>query len=184
MKDCKELIMGQSVTSLSNSTLVERDGVLYISLHADETTGGLWAPRLESRRYNLSPDAERILRSSSFSLSRSGPIKCAILRGSLFSNEERTTSKIRVIATERFGLTKPETDQACLARERLSVSDIEKILGLTRIVFMHEPHPRYGYLDVHRNGIANYLGTLGGRKNPDDELWSVDKGFAFEALCD
>jgi hypothetical protein len=116
----------------------EKDGMIYFSVTSDGTSGPDWITRLEGKGFQLSKWTKDVLNSSDFRPSPSGTThNCAVLRGELFSDENRITKKIRAEAGRRkFG--KPNAEVACLIRENFSDDEI-KAMGLWWLVTMHEP---------------------------------------------
>jgi len=121
----------------STRTWREKDGVIYLSVISDGMTGPEWIKRLEGSGFRLSKWAKDVLNSSDFKPTTGYVYNIAILKGNLFSDGDRVTSKIRAEADKRK-LTKPNAEVACLIRENFSDEDIET-MGLWWIVTMHEP---------------------------------------------
>lgn len=115
----------------------EQDGVIYLTVTSDGTTGPEWIKRLEKKGFRLSDYAKSVLRSPDFKPTKSVTYEVAILKGILFEDSNRITSKIRTEAINRK-LTLPNAEIACLIRENFSDEDIEA-MGLIWIVTMHEP---------------------------------------------
>ena len=112
--------------------------------------------------------AKKVLRSPDFK-----PTKVAVLKGMLFENDDRITSKIRAEADKRQ-LQKPNAEVACLIREKFTDEDIEA-MGLWQIVTMHEPIVS-DLLGADRSDDGRWLGAYYGEP---DRRWSRDGGFAF-----
>ncbi|MFA6300840.1 MAG: hypothetical protein WC609_00650 [Candidatus Paceibacterota bacterium] len=154
------------------------NGVIYLSVTSDGTTGPEWTKRLEKKGYRLGDYAKQILCSKDFKPTKDVTTKIAILKGTLFSDEDRITEKIRTEAAKR-NLTKPNAEVACLIRENFSDEELEA-MGLIWVVIMHEPikdsdgDPRL--LDAGRDVEGGWLDA-----NYDYPVsrWARDDGFAF-----
>ena len=156
----------------------EQDGVIYLSVTSDGTTGPEWITRLESKGFRIGDYAKSILRSLDFKPTSGVTTEIAILKGILFEDNDRITKKIRAEADKRK-LSEPNAEVACLIRENFSDDDIEA-MGLIWIVTMHEPikdsdgDPRL--LFALRIDDGRWLGAY------DDDpgyRWSRGYGFAF-----
>ncbi len=156
-----------------------QDGVIYLpELVSDGTAGEVWIPRLEGKGFRVSDYAKSVLRSPDFRPTDGVTYGIAVLPGKLFSDADRSTSKIRADA-ERRGFTKPHPEVACLIREKFSDDDLED-MGFWWLVTMHEAiedkdgAPRL--LDAYRFGGGRWLGA--DYDGPGDR-WGRDDGFAF-----
>lgn len=156
----------------------EEDGVIYFTVTSDGTTGPDWIKRLEKKGFRLSKWAKDVLGSSDFKPT-SGVTQIAVLKGTLFTDSNRITKKIRAEA-ERRKLEKPNAEVACLIREMFLDEELEA-MGLYWIVAFHKPirdsdgDPHL--LDAYRGGEGRWLGTCYGR--PGDDWRGSDSGFAF-----
>lgn len=156
----------------------ENDGVIYLSVTSDGTTGPEWIVRLEKKSFRVNDYAKSVLCSEDFKPTSGVTTEIAILKGMLFEDSNRVTNKIRIEAENRK-LTKPNAEIACLIRENFSDEEIEA-MGLYWIVTMHEPIKDSGggprLLGVGRYGSGSWLcadyGKSGGR-------WLRGGGFAF-----
>ena len=119
-----------------------------------------------------------ILRSKDFKPTSGVTYEVAVLKGSLFSDDDRTAQNIRDKANE-MNLTTPNAEVACLIREQFSDKEIEA-MGLWYIVAMHEPIK-------DSDGLPNLLAAFRGVDGrwlyaydvyPDDR-WYRGCGFAF-----
>jgi len=130
----------------------EQDGIIYLSVTSDGTTGPQWIERLERRGFPVEYEAANVLRSDGFKPSNGVKTEIAILQGSLFQDYlgGRTTKKICAEARRR-GLTKPNAEVACLIREKFADQEIED-WDRWWIVVMHEPIK-------DRNGVLCLLGA-------------------------
>ncbi len=156
----------------------EQDGVIYLSVTSDGTTGPQWIERLEGKGFRLSDYAKSVLRSPDFKPTFGVTTEISILNGMLFEDCDRITSNIRDLAAQRK-LTTPNVETACLIRENFSDEDIEA-MALIWIIIMHEPitgiagDPRL--LGVGRSVDGRWLGAY--YDKPDDR-WNRGGGFVF-----
>src|SRR3989338_3344003 len=117
----------------------EVNGVIYLAVTLDKsTTGEKWVTRTDKKGNRVEETyGKPVLRSRDFTSSAAGTYEIAILKGLLFTDDDRVTQKIRDKATE-MKLADPNADIACLIREQFSDKEIEE-MGLWWIVTMHEP---------------------------------------------
>lgn len=156
----------------------EQDGIIYFSVISDGTTGEEWIKRLKKNGFMISDYAESVLRSKDFKSSSGVTTEIAVLKSMLWNDDDRTTKNILAYAMERQ-FSVPNTEVACLIREKFSDKEIEA-MGLLWIVAMHEPIKDSGgapmLLNASRGGGGSWLdagyGSLGGR-------WGRGGGFAF-----
>ncbi len=162
----------------------EENGVIYFSVVSDGTTGEDWITRLESKGFRIGDYAKRVLRSPDFQPAKGITTQVAVLKGTLFTDNDRITKNIRDRAyagtfTQGRKLSDPNPEVACLIRENFSDEDL-KVMGFWWLVAMHEPIKDSdgdpGLLDAYRNDdgcwLGAYCGSPGGR-------WSRLSGFAF-----
>lgn len=159
----------------------EEDGVIYFEVTSDGTSGPAWIERLEKKGFLLSKWAKYLLNSPDFKASKAGTLyKIAVLKGIMFSDNDRITSKIRVEA-ERRKLEKPNAEVACLIREMFSDEELEA-MGLWWIVVFHESIKDSDgdsrLLGTYRNGDGGWLDTCCDRPGYG---WVYYGGFAFVA---
>ena len=156
----------------------EENGVIYLSVTSDGTTGPEWIARLKKKGFRVSDYAKSVLCSKDFKPTSGVTTEIAILKGMLFEDSNRVTNKIRIEAENRK-LTKPNAEIACLIRENFSDEEIEA-MGLYWIVTMHEPIKDSdgdpSLLDVGRFGSGSWLYTYYGKS---DGEWLRGGGFAF-----
>ncbi|MFC1756748.1 hypothetical protein ACFLZC_01135 [Patescibacteria group bacterium] len=137
MEGVDRFLRGETTISEPEHSWREQDGVIYFSVTSDGTTGEEWIKRLESKGFRVSDYAKSVLRSSDFRPTDGVKTEIVVLKGMLFSDKNRVTKKIRAEADKRK-LTKPNTEVACLIREKFTDEEIEA-MGLWGIVAMHEP---------------------------------------------
>lgn len=156
----------------------EENGTIYLEVTSDGTTGPEWIGRLKKKGFQLSKWAKDILNSSDFKPTSGMIYRIAVLKGTLFTDSDRITKKIRSEA-ERRKLTKPNAEVACLIREMFSDEEL-KAMGLWWIVVFHEPIKDSdgdpGLLNARRVRGGHWLDANDDR--PDDD-WGSIGGFAF-----
>ncbi len=155
----------------------EKDGVIRFSVTSDGTTGEQWIARLESKGFWVGDYAKSVLRSKSFKPTSGNTYEIAVLKGEIFSDNERITKNIRKDAKNRK-LTTPNAEVACLIREKFSDKELE-VMGLYWIVTMHEPIKDSGdprLLVARRSGGGSWL--FADYDYPDSE-WGRGSGFVF-----
>lgn len=166
--------------SVSESTRSwrEEDGVIYFSVESDGTTGEDWITRLESKGFRVSDYAKQGLRTPSFKPTNGVTTEVAVLKGTLFEGNDRTTKKICAEADKRK-LSKLNAELVCLIREKFTDKEIEA-MGLWYIVAMHEPindsDGDPSLLGVDRDYGGRLLSAC--RVGPDDRRYRGG-GFAF-----
>ena len=169
---------GELQISVIKSKWTEKDGVIRFSVTSDGTTGEQWIARLESKGFRVSDYAKSVLRSKSFKPTSGVTYEIAVLKGEIFSDNERITKNIRKEAKNRKFST-PNAEVVCLIREKFSDKELEA-MGLYWIVVMHEPikdsdgGPRL--LGANRNSDVSWLNTS--YDNPGDK-WDRGDGFVF-----
>ena len=156
----------------------EEGNVIYFSVTSDGTTGEEWIKRLLKKNYRVGDYAKSILRSKDFKPTKGVTTEIAVLKGMLFTDDERITKKIRIDASNRK-LETPNAEIACLIREKFTDEEIEA-MGLTWIVAMHEPikdsDGEPDLLSADRNDDGRWLDTY--YDKPDDRCCR-EHGFAF-----
>lgn len=176
-------LRGELVVSAPVRAWREENGVIYFSVTSDGTTGENWIKRLERNGFRVGDYAKQVLRSPSFvptsGVTTSGvTTEIAVLKGTLFEDDDRITKKVCAEAKKR-ALGKPNAEVACLIREMFSDQELEA-MGLWWIVAMHEPiKDSGGYPDLlhaNRGGDGRWLRACDG--SPDNG-WNRGGGFAF-----
>ena len=128
---------GELQISVSKPKWTEKDGVIRFSVTSDGITGEEWISRLESKSFRVSDYAKSVLSSKGFKPTSGITYEIAVLKGEIFSDNDRITKNIRKEAKNRK-LSDPNAEVACLAREKFSDKELEA-MGLYWIVAMHEP---------------------------------------------
>jgi len=156
----------------------EEDGVIYFSVTSDGTTGPQWIERLEKKGIKLSKRAKDVLNSPDFKPTNGATTEVAVLKGMLFEDNDRVTSKIRAEAGKRK-LVNPNAELGCLVRDMFTDEEIEA-MGLVWIVTMHKPikdsDGDASLLGAYRVDDGHWLCAYYG--GPDDR-WGRADGFAF-----
>lgn len=156
-----------------------QDGIIYLSVTSDGTTGPQWIERLEDKHFRVSDYAKQVLRSSDFKPTSGTTTKMAILKGTRFKENDRIKKTIYAEAQMRK-LRKPNAEVACLIRDNFSDDEIEE-MGLECIVTMHEPIEDFdndpSLLGVCRLESGRWFATYSG--NPGVR-WNRGTGFAYE----
>jgi len=159
----------------------EVDGVIHFIVTSDGTTGEQWITRLEKAGKKISKEAKYILRSPDFKPTSGVTTEIVVLKGMLFSDDNRITANIRAEADKR-GLTVLNAEAACLIREMFMDQDLAD-MGLYWIVVMHEPindsdgNPYLLY--AFRYDDDSWLNTY--YVNPGSR-WFRGNGFAFAGV--
>lgn len=173
------LIAGELEVTEVKRCWTKKDGIISLSVTPDRTTGPQWIDRLEEQEFYVGDYAKQVLHSDDFKPTDGVTYQVRIMKGNLFENANRITSKIVAEAQSR-SFQKPESAElACLLRETLSDEDITA-MGLSAVITMHEPIkdsdglPRL--LGADRYGDDSRLHAFWGR--PGGE-WDRDCGFAF-----
>lgn len=169
---------GECIVSRPVRTGTEKDGIIYFSVKSDGTTGEEWIVRLEGKRYRVGDYAKSVLRSKDFKPTNGVTTWVAVIKGELFTDENRITKKIRKFAGS-MKLFEPNAEVSCLIREMFTDKDLEA-MGLTWIITMHKPiKDSGGYLRLlraARDGDGSWLLTYYGNS---DGQWGRHGGFAF-----
>ena len=158
----------------------EKDNVIYFTLVSNGKTGDEWINHFEGKKLPVGSYAQSVLRHKNFKPTKAGTVhNIAVLKGELFSEEDRITKNIRAEAKERK-MTEPHAEVACLIRDAFSDKEIEE-MGLSWIITMHEPIPvSDGDLGVlGSNRYDDY--RLDAYNGAPDYEWNRDGGFVFSA---
>jgi hypothetical protein len=157
----------------------EKDGMIYFTVISNGMSGKEWIKHFESKGIKIGDYARQIL--LKIKPSKKGTVtQIAVIKGEFFSDENRTTSKIREEANKRK-LSKPNTEVACLIRDMFTDGEIKE-MGLWWIVTIHEPIITFsrdlGLLCTYQSGGRSRLDT-GYSKLVG--YWDCEAGFAFVA---
>lgn len=172
-------LRGDLVVQRPNQSWYERNGVIYLSVTSDGTTGPEWEKWYDPKGFKLSFEARFLLNSASFKPTRGITTHVGIIKGMWFEKADRITSKIHADAVSRMW-SKPNAEIACLIRKKYSNAEIEE-MGLTWITAMHEPIAgsggRQDLLAMGRNDAGDPW-LLAHWDKPGLE-WRRGDGFAF-----
>lgn len=173
-------LRGETLITEPEKKWREENNVIYFSVTSDGATGEEWITRLESKGFRIDGYAKSVLRSKDFKPTSGVTTEIAVLKGEIFSENERITKKIRSKASE-LGFSIPNAEIACLIRENFSDEKIEAMV-LYWIVVMHEPIKDSDgdplLLSVFRGGGGSWLSAGYG---VSDSEWGRGDGFAFVA---
>ncbi len=115
----------------------EKGGVITFSVTSNDRTGEGWIIYFKSKGIELTGWAKDLLRSPDFKPTSGITTDIVVLNGSLFTDADRVTEKIRARAKE-YQFQTPNAEVACLIRDLFTDEEI-KAMGLTWIVTMHDP---------------------------------------------
>ena len=156
----------------------EQDGVIYFSVTSNGMTGPQWIEHFEKKGIQLSKWAKDVLLSPDFKPTNGVTTEVAVLKGMLFEDNDRVTSKIRAEAGKRK-LVKPNAELGCLIRDMFTDEEIAA-MGLVWIVAFHEPIKDSDgvpvLLSASRRGVGRWLSAC---YDWPDSRWHRDDGFAF-----
>ncbi|MCG2694471.1 hypothetical protein L6261_00075 [Candidatus Parcubacteria bacterium] len=166
---------------------IDEDGAIRFSVTGLGLTGKQWIERSESKGHDLSVWAKDVLSSPDFVPCEAGKVyNLAILPGVLFSDENRTTVKIRAEGDRRglfHGKNLP-TEIGCLICENFTNEEIKQ-RGLSLLITMHEPVKDSGsdpfLLGSYRDGVEFWLRA---DYDKSDYRWPREFGFVFLASQD
>lgn len=82
---------GEVQILLKKPKWTEKDGVIRFSVTSDGTTGEEWISRLENKNFRVGDYAKSVLRSKDFKPTSGITIFIAVLKGEIFSDNERIT---------------------------------------------------------------------------------------------
>lgn len=171
-------LRGELTVSEPTKKWQEKDGIITFSVVSDGTTGPEWIKRLEKGGFRVSDYVKQLLKK--MSTTDNVTTDMLFLKGELFFDNDRTTSNIRAEAEKR-GLTEPNSETACLIREKFTDQELRE-MGLCAIITMHEPivdsDGDPSLLSVGRSGNGRWLDAC--CDLPDDS-WNRVFGFAFAA---
>lgn len=160
MEGALRFLRGETSVVESEKKWREHEGVIYLSVISDGTTGPEWIARLESKGYKISNHAKGMLHSKDFKPTLGVATEIAVLKGIIWNdNDLIITENVRTKALE-LGFSAPNAEVACLIRENFSDEEIEA-MGLYWIVIMHEPTKDSGggplLLRINRDDDGSWL---------------------------
>lgn len=124
MEGVEKFLRDEMIVSAPERKWREENDIIYLSVTSNGTTGKEWITRLTKKGFGLSDYAKSILRSEVFKPTSGVTTEIAILKGNLFTDNDRIATTIRAFATEQK-LEAPNAEVACLIRENFSDEDIE-----------------------------------------------------------
>ena len=155
----------------------EEGDIIYFSVTSNGFTGQQWIDHLEAKGIQLSGYSKDVLLSKEFKPTNGVTYNVAVLKGELFVDDDRITSKIRVEA-ERRKLTTPPAELACLIRNMFTDEEL-KAMGLYWVVAMHEPIEDSGGVPSLLSADRRRGGWLHAYRGYSADEWSRAHGFAF-----
>lgn len=177
-KGVLDFLRGKLAVSKSTHRWREENGVIYLSVTSDGTTGPHWIKRLKDQGFRLGSSAEKILLSPLFNPTYGITTEIGILRGDLFEGKSVASKNVLAEARKRRFIS-PDAEIACLIREALTDEDIEA-MGLVWVVVMHDHELFEGYfgdlLGVGRGADGRWLTAY--RDDPANG-WIRGGGFAY-----
>jgi hypothetical protein len=169
------VLRGQATVVHAKRFWYEEDGIIYLSVTSDGTTGPKWFDRLNEQDISVGNDAKTVLFSHNVRYTSGTTMQIAVLKGMLFHDNDRVTDYIRTEASRR-GFSTPNVEVACLIREKVSDDDL-RAMGLYLIAVMHDPMNDSDINSLLLSADRGcWLYTCRGR--PDGQ-WLRDSGFAF-----
>ena len=139
--------------------------------------GKKWIKYLEKRGHKIGDQAKSMLMHPGFIPTTGIKTKIAVLRGSMFKDDERITMNI-LTEINRRRLIMPNPEVACLIRDKFSDEDI-LATGLCGMVVMHNPlkdsSGKTGRLGAYHDENASWLSA---HNDKPDGWWQSNYGFA------
>lgn len=157
---------------------IEIDGIIYFTLISNGKTGEEWITHLEGKGLPVGNYAKSILRHESFKSTKAGTVhNVAVIKGELFSNNDRITKNIRAYAKNQK-MTNLSAEVACLIYDNFTDKEVEG-MGLVWIITMHDPIIDLGggLSILGMDYCVNY--RIDAFDNNPDNKWDCDGGFAF-----
>ncbi len=178
----RRLIRGDSDIQDKVPRWRKKNGIIYLSVTSDGTTGPEWKKRLLNKGFSLEYFGVDALDSPHFKPTNNVMTEVAIFPGTFFHESE--CHERHVFATaEKHDFSIPNAEVACLIREALCDKDLED-LGLWNVMTMHEPFPDcrstlpyHCRLTSTRDKEGQCLTGYGS----DRPKWAKGHGFAFAA---
>lgn len=126
---------GEVKISVEKPKWTEVDGVIRFSLTSDGSTGREWITRLEKQGHRVEGHARRIILSKHFKPNRDFTYEVVVLKGTQFSDEDRTYENILKEAEAREFIV-PPMQLVCLIRQKFSNEEL-RAMGFVMICVMH-----------------------------------------------
>ncbi len=118
-------------------TWEERDGIFYLTLVSNGTTGPQWIMYFEKKGFLIRERAKDILNSSDFVPTTNIAYNIAIIPGPLLDEKTRTLPNIHAYANKKRFQT-PHPEIACLLMEYYSREDLVE-MGIEALTIPHPP---------------------------------------------
>lgn len=170
-----ELVVAPKVVTPKNDWF-EKDGLIYLTLKSDGTTGEEWYSRLKKKGYHIGLNDYKVLRSKNFKPTSGNDYSIVILKGTAIQKKGISVSDVREEGKRRQ-LVEPNLEVICLLRDRLTCGDISE-MGLCSVIIMNAPVK-------NEDGIKSIFAIgpcyLNSSPEETDVLWGSDFGFAFSA---
>lgn len=167
-------LRGELVVSKPTRSWREKDGVIYFSVTSDGTTGEDWIKRFKSKGFFVDRRVESILRSPDFVPTSGVTTEVAVLKGDLFSDNDRITKNILAEADKRKFL-RPSAELACLTREKFTDEEFKQ-MNLRHVTPMHQAINRSILgITIPDDGFCPLCAYF----DWDDMGWSRDCAFVF-----
>lgn len=159
-------------------TWTEKGSIIHVTFISNGWSGPEWKEHFKKKGVQLSPNALEILDSTEFKASKAGTVRqVALLKGELFNESDRITSKIRAKAAE-LKLKTLDMEVICLIRDTFSNAEINK-MGFLWIVGMHDSVEIDGALYLLTAVAYGVVPGLEALYDRPDFRWSREGGFAF-----
>ena len=137
LKGILDIVNGKAVITYPDRLWRLENGVIYFTVTSNGKTGEEWIAHFAAKKITVSDWAKQVLRSPDFQPTTGITYEIAVLKGDLFTDDDRIVKKIRKEATKR-NLSVPNAEVACLIRDLFTDGELEA-MGLYWIVTMHEP---------------------------------------------
>ena len=177
------LVICQEV-AVASPKWTEKDGVIYFTVTSNGWTCNEWIIHFQSKKIGISNQAKLLFLLSkshkNFTSKRGTAYSIAVIKGDIFSDENRTVSKIWKEA-DKHKFVEPNAEVAFLIRDQFTDDEIEK-MGVYNIMAMFESIPNKvvgdpGLMSALVIGSESCL-LAQGIVSPDDGCLR-ESGFAF-----
>ena len=176
----EKFLRGELVLAQPNRPWREENGIIYITVTSDGTTGTEWITRFERKECYISALAKTTLLSKEFKPTSGVTTEVAVLKGVLFAEGKRYAHNVYEAAKDR-SLKKPNAEVSCLIRDKFTDDEIEA-MGIASIIIMHDPikdsegDPQLFAIELSDNDAISWLKW----SHADPGIgWLQSAGFAF-----
>ena len=174
----ERFLRGEITVSEPARSWIEKDGVIYLSLTSNGMTGPEWIAHFEKKGDLVGYYAKQLLCRRDFRPTNGVTYQVAVIKGMVYNDRDLNAYNIRKDADGRK-LSKPNTEIACLIRDKFMDAEIEA-MGLIWIITMHESindsAGRPSLLSAGRGDGGRCLGT---DYDGTGHQWHRGSGFAF-----